>query len=149
MSDGISDSIDFRNFDVCVECIKGKQTKTRKYFAYRATNVLELIHIDICGPFRTPSWNGQQYSISFIDDYSRYACIFLIHEKYQSLDVFKSFKAEVENQLYKRIKKVKCDRGSEYYGRYDGSCEQRPRTFAKYLEEYGIVPQYIMPRRLV
>ena len=40
VSDGILDSIDFTNFDVCVECVKGKQTKTKKYVAYRATNVL-------------------------------------------------------------------------------------------------------------
>lgn len=59
VSDGILDSIDFTNFDVCVECIIGKHTKIKKYVAYRVTNVLELIHADICGPFLTPSWNGQ------------------------------------------------------------------------------------------
>jgi len=101
---------------------------------------LELIHTDICGSFHTPSWNGQQYFISFIDDYSRYAYLFLIHEKSQSLDVFKTFKVEVENQLNKRINCVRSDRGGEYYGRYDGSGEQRPGPFAKYLEECGIVP---------
>jgi len=100
----ILDSIVFISFDVCVECIKGKQTKSKKLGAYRATNVLELIHTNICGPFHTPSWNGQQYFISFIYYYSRYAYLFLIHEKSQSLDVFKTFKVEVENQLNKRIK---------------------------------------------
>jgi len=144
VSNGILESIDFTNFDVCVECIKGKQTKAKRLSAYRASDVLELIHTDICGPFPTPSWNGQQYFISFIDDYSRYAYLFLIHEKSQSLDVFKSFKVEVGNQLNKRIKFVRSDRGGEYYGRYDGSGEQRPGPFARYLEECGIVPQYTM-----
>ncbi|KAG8475050.1 hypothetical protein CXB51_031854 [Gossypium anomalum] len=37
------------------------------------------------------------------------------------------------------------DRGGEYYGRYDGSGEQCPGPFAKFLEECGIVPQYTMP----
>ena len=59
--------------------------------------------------------------------------------------MFKSFKAEVENQLGKKIKAVRSDRGGEYYGRYDGSGEQRPGPFAKFLEECGIVPQYTMP----
>jgi transposase InsO family protein len=59
--------------------------------------------------------------------------------------VFKKFKAEVENQLDRRIKSVRSDRGGEYYGRYDGSGEQRPGPFARYLEECGIVPQYTMP----
>ncbi|RVW38473.1 Retrovirus-related Pol polyprotein from transposon TNT 1-94 [Vitis vinifera] len=99
----------------------------------------------ICGPFPTPSWNGQQYFITFIDNYSRYGYLYLIHEKSQSLDVFKNFKAEVENQLSKKIKAVRSDRGGEYYGRYDRSGEQRPGPFAKYLMECGIVPQYTMP----
>ena len=43
------------------------------------------------------------------------------------------------------IKSVRSDRGGEYYGRYDGSGEQRPWPFARYLEECGIVPQYTMP----
>nr|KYP54272.1 Retrovirus-related Pol polyprotein from transposon TNT 1-94 [Cajanus cajan] len=106
---------------------KGKQTNSRKLGAERAKDVLELIHTDICGPFPTASWNGQQYFITFIDDYSRYDYLFLIHEKSQSLDVFKSFKAEVELQLGKKIKAVKSDRGGEYYGRYDGS-ERRNKT---------------------
>ncbi|XP_060974782.1 uncharacterized protein LOC133039825 [Cannabis sativa] len=115
VSDGILDSINFSDFDVCIECIKGKQTKTKKLGAKRATDVLELIHTDIYGPFPTPSWNGQRYF------------------------------AEVENQLSERIKQVRSDRGGEYYGRYDGSGEQRPGPFARYLEECGIVPQYTMP----
>ncbi|RYE19068.1 MAG: hypothetical protein EOP45_13205, partial [Sphingobacteriaceae bacterium] len=92
VSEGILDQIDFSDFDVCVACIKGKQTIKKKIGALRETDVLELIHTDICGPFPTLSWNGQQYFVSFIDDYSRYAYIFLIHEKSQVLDVFKSFK---------------------------------------------------------
>ena len=91
--------------------------------ANRSSDVLELIHMDICGPFPTESWNGQQYFISFIDDYSRYGHLYLIHEKSESLDMFKAYKAEVENQLNRRIKTVRSDRGGEYYGRYDGSGE--------------------------
>ena len=52
--------------------------------------------------------------------------------------MFKNFKAEVENQLVKRIKNAKSNRG-EYYDRYDNSDEQYPEQFAKFLEEYGII----------
>ena len=120
VSDGILDSLDCADFEICTNCIKGKQTNTRKFGANKATNVLELIHIDICGPFPTVSWNDQQYFIAFIDYFSHYDYLYLIHEKSQSLEVFKSFKVEVENQLNKRIKNVISDRGSEYYGKYDG-----------------------------
>ena len=139
MLDEILDPLDLSDFEVCVECIKGKRTNIRKLGAERAKDVLELVHTDICGPFPTTSWNGQQYFITFIDDYSRYSYLYLLHEKSQSLDVFKSLKAKVELQLGKKIKAIKSDRGGEYYGRYDGSGEQRPGPFAPFLIEWGIV----------
>ena len=112
--------------------------------ANRTSKVLELIHTYICGPFPKVFWNGQQYFISFINDYSRYGDIYLIKDKSQSLDMLKAFKVEVENQLKKRIEAVRSYRGSEYYDRYEGSGEQRPGSFAKYIEECRIIPQYTM-----
>ena len=55
--------------------------------------------------------------------------------------MFKIFKAKIENQLDKKIKDVKFDRGGEYYDRYDGLGEQCPGLFIKFLEECSIVPQ--------
>ena len=59
VSDGTLDSVDFTDFNVRVECIKGKHIKQKKPGAYKATNVLELIHTNICRTFPTPAWNGQ------------------------------------------------------------------------------------------
>ena len=81
VSNGILDSLDFVDFEICTNCIKGKQTNTRRFGANRATNVLELIHTDVCGPFPTVSWNGQQYFIMFIDGFPRYDYLYLIHKK--------------------------------------------------------------------
>jgi len=39
--------LDLSDFEVCVECIKGKQTNIRKLGAERAYDVLELINMDI------------------------------------------------------------------------------------------------------
>ena len=80
--------------------------------------------------------------ITFIDNFSQYDYLYLIHEKSQSLDVFKNYKAEVENQLSKRIKCIRSDRDGEYYDIYDESGEQHLGLFAKFLEEYGIFPHY-------
>ena len=81
VSDEILDSLDMTYFQVCIECIKGKQIEKRKFGANRCTDVLELVHTDICGPFPIASWNGQRYFITFIDDYCRYGYLYLIHEK--------------------------------------------------------------------
>ena len=78
MLDEILDPLDLSDYEVCIECIKGKQTNIRTLGAERAKDVLELVHTDICGPFPRTSWNGQQYFITFIDDYSDAATCVLI-----------------------------------------------------------------------
>jgi len=113
VSDEILEPLDLSDFDVSVECIKEKRINMRKLGVKRAKDVLELVHTNICGIFPTPSWNGQQYFISFIDDYFRYDYLYLIHKKFQSQDIFKSFKVEVELQLGKKIKAIKSDHGDE------------------------------------
>ncbi|KAK2368910.1 hypothetical protein QL285_082072 [Trifolium repens] len=87
--------------------------------------------------------HGQKYFITFIDDYSRYMDIYLLHNKNEALDAFKAFKAKVENQCGKQIKIVRSDRGGEYYSRYTEN-GQAPGPFAKFLQENGIVAQYTM-----
>ena len=117
MSDGILNSLDLTYFKVCVEYIKGKQTNVRKLSTNRSFGILKLIYTDIYRSFSTASWNDQQYFIMFIDDYSHYGYLYLIHEKFQSLDMFKIFKVEVENQLDKKIKAVNSHNSGEYYAR--------------------------------
>ncbi|RVW36102.1 hypothetical protein CK203_079658 [Vitis vinifera] len=73
----------------------------------------------------------------------RYGYVELIHEKFDSLNVFKAFKVKVELQLGKPIKVVKFDRGGEYYGRYD-EIGRNPGPFAKFLLECGIDARYTM-----
>jgi hypothetical protein len=94
----ILDSLGFSDFQTCVDCVQGKITRGRKKGATRNKGLLEIIHIDICGPF-TPA-------------------IFLIHEKSEALDMFKIYKAEIELKREKEIKVVRSGRGGEFYDRY-------------------------------
>ena len=54
VSDEILEPLDLSDFEVCVECIKGKRTNMRKLDTKRAKNILKLVHTNICGPFPTP-----------------------------------------------------------------------------------------------
>ena len=134
-------TLDFVDFETCVNCIKGKQTKKSKKGTKRSTNLLEIIHTNICCP--NIDANGPKYFITFIDDFSRYMYLYLLHSKDEALDAIKVFKVEVENQCGKQIKIVRSDRGGEYYGRYTES-GQAPSPFAKFLQKHGIVAQYTM-----
>jgi len=55
----------------------------------RNENVIELIHIDICGPIIPAVLENYRYFITFIDDYSRYGHFEVIREKSESLEAFK------------------------------------------------------------
>ncbi|KAL0400199.1 UNVERIFIED_CONTAM: hypothetical protein Sradi_2363200 [Sesamum radiatum] len=58
VNDGILTTLDFTDFDTCVDCIKGKQTNVSKKGAKRSSNLLEIIHTDICCP-DLDSYGGQ------------------------------------------------------------------------------------------
>jgi hypothetical protein len=50
-----------------------------------------------------------------IDDASRYCSVYLLKTKDEVLNCFQTYKAEVENQLEKKIKRFRSDRGGEYF----------------------------------
>ena len=99
-----------------MDCIKRKRTNKSKKNANRSSEILEIIHTNIC--CLDMDMPGHKYFIIFIDDYSRYMYVYLLHNKYEALDAFKVFKAKVENQCEKQIQIVRFDRGGKYYGRY-------------------------------
>ena len=52
--------------------------------------------------------------MTFIDDCSKYCHLYLIKTKDEVINKFKIYKAEVENQLEKKIKILRLDKGGEY-----------------------------------
>ncbi|KAK8708413.1 hypothetical protein V6N13_059455 [Hibiscus sabdariffa] len=101
----------------------------------RASDLLGLIHSDVCGPMNTQARGGYQYFITFTDDFSRYGYIYLMRHKSEALERFKEFKNEVQNQHCKSIKALRSDRGGEYLS----------QDFDELLKECGIVSQLTSP----
>jgi hypothetical protein len=56
------------------------------------------------------------YYVSFIDEFSRNTLIYFLRKKYEVFDMFKEFKALVENQIEKIIKVFRIENGGELYG---------------------------------
>ena len=50
---------------------------------------------------------GKRFYITFIDDYSRYITVYLLRNKNKARDAFIKYKSQVENQLSKKIKRLK------------------------------------------
>ena len=104
-SEGILESFDLKSDDVCEPCLLGKMTKSPfTGTCERGEDVLDLVHTDVCGPFRSPTRDGRHYYVTFTDDFSRYGYIYLIRQKSDTFEKFKEYRNEVENRLGKKIK---------------------------------------------
>jgi hypothetical protein len=113
--DGLLSSFNFESFDTCQSCLFGKMTKTPfTGQSERASDLLELVHTDLCGSMSSLARGSFQYFITFTDDFSRYGYIFLTRHKSESFKKFKEFQNEVQNQLGKITKFLRSDRGGEY-----------------------------------
>ena len=113
--DGILSSFDYESFENCESCLLGKMTRSPfSGKGERATELLALIHTDVCGPMSSKARGGYSYFITFTDDLSRYGYVYLMKKKSESFEKFKEFQSEVENQLNKKIKALRSDRGGEY-----------------------------------
>ncbi|RDX64820.1 hypothetical protein CR513_56579, partial [Mucuna pruriens] len=119
------------------------QINIKRNSATRSIELLGLIYIDICGTFDVPFWGNEKYFIIFIDDFSHYCYVYLLHENSQSVDALKVFIYEVESQLDRKVKIVSSDRGGEFCGKFNES--ECPGLFEKFLESQGICAQYTMP----
>jgi hypothetical protein len=92
----------------CQSCVQSKQPrKPHKAAEERHLAPLELIHYDICEMNGVLTEGGQRYFMTMIDDVSRYCYVYLLKTKDEALNCFKTYKAEVENQLEKKIKRFR------------------------------------------
>ena len=83
----------------------GKMTKTLFFGTMeRATDLLEIIHTDVCGPMNIEACDRYHYFLIFTDDLSRYEYIYLMKHKSETFEKFKEFQSEVENHRDKKIK---------------------------------------------
>ena len=121
----------------CEGCVMGKQHRCPypKGISYRAKEPFELIHSDVCGPMSESSIGGSRYYVTFIDDFTRYTCVYFLKNKSEVLDKFKDFHSYATNVSGKGIKVIRTDNGGEY-------CSTE---FESFLKENGIVHQLTVP----
>jgi len=85
---------------------------------------LDLIHSDLCEMNGVLTKGGKRYCMTLIDDASIFCYVYLLQTKDEALDYFKIYKTEVENQLERKIKCLRSDRGGEYFPKiFDEFCE--------------------------
>ena len=97
---------------VCVEANFAK--KPFKLIATMKTELLELVQLDLINFNNTMSNGGKKWYITFVDDCSRYTKVYLLKAKDEVEEKFLKYKAEVENQSDRKIKRLRSGRGGVY-----------------------------------
>ncbi|CAJ2634874.1 unnamed protein product [Trifolium pratense] len=100
----------------CKDCIVGRQHRNYipKNANWRASEKLQLVHSDICGPIKPTSNGGSRYLITFTDDFSRKTWSYVLTEKANVLSIFKKFKASAEKESNCQLKCLRTDRSGEF-----------------------------------
>ena len=109
----------------CRACLQGKQVRIPfKRSNWRASEKLQLIHTDVCGPMPEESLNGSKYLITFIDDCTRMCWVYFMKTKAEVNEIFFRFKREVEKESGCNIKTIRSDNGREYTsGNFRAICD--------------------------
>jgi len=106
----------------CEIYMEAKLIKAPLYSIDKSIEPLDLIHIDIYDLKFVQTRGGKKYFITSINDCIKYYYVYLLKSKDEVLEMFKHFKREVGNQLSKKIKVIRSDRGGEYDSNFDIFC---------------------------
>ena len=92
---------------------------------HKSTKVLEYIRLDLWEPTANPTFGGNRYFLSIIDDFSRRVWVYLLKDKSETFKSFKIWKTQVENQTGKKIKYLRTNNGIEFCNvEFDNFCKE-------------------------
>jgi hypothetical protein len=131
---------------LCDGCLIGKQRRSPfpAEANYRATERLDLVHGDLCGPISPPTHGGRKYFLLLVDDKSRYMWLALLRSKDEAPAAIKRWQAGVEVETKVKLRVLRTDRGGEFtsteFGEYCADRGVRRHLTAPYSpQQNGVV----------
>lgn len=115
----------------------GKQWRTPfpQKVLRRSTELLQLLHRDLCGPISPATPSSNRYFLLLVDDYSRYMWVSLLPSKDAAASAIKNIQAAGERKTGKKLIGLRTDRGGEFTA----------ASFAEYCAELGMHRQLTAP----
>ena len=98
----------------CSICPQSRQTRLpfRSSFI-KTTSPFEILHVDVWGPYSSPTYDGCTYFLTVVDDSTRCTWVFLMKYKSQSLTFLQQLSNYIENQFHTTIKVVRTNHARE------------------------------------
>ena len=121
----------------CPACVEGKMSR-EKFPTHEdvGEKPLQVVHADLCGPFRTPTRGGAIYFLLLIDHATRYTWGTLLKRKSEVVEKLKVWLPMAERQCDARVKFLRTDNGLEFIN----------TEVMAFLQAHGIERQRSCPR---
>jgi hypothetical protein len=102
---GLPDVLKKNKDEICDTCKEMKSTRLpfKEREEKRATEILEIVHSDVCGPIDPKIIGGNRFFVTFTDDRSRKSDVFFMTKKSEVLEKFKMYKLKSEGVTGKRF----------------------------------------------
>nr|GEX19625.1 uncharacterized mitochondrial protein AtMg00810-like [Tanacetum cinerariifolium] len=115
---------------LCPSCQLGKSKKSSHPLKTVNTNteILNTLHMDLCGPMRIESINKKKYILVIVDDYTRFGWVRFLRTKDETPEVIKKLIVTTQHALNATI----------YYVRTDNEMEFVNKTLTEFFESVGI-----------
>ncbi|GJV68083.1 retrovirus-related pol polyprotein from transposon TNT 1-94 [Tanacetum coccineum] len=128
----------FEKDHLCSACQLGKSKKHTHKPKTENTNleVLNTLHMDLCGPMRVQTINGKKYILVIVDDYSRFTWVKFLRSKDETPEVVIKFLKQIQVGLNKTIRYIRTDNGTEFIN----------KDLTAYYERVGIFQKKTVPR---
>ncbi|GKB98002.1 retrovirus-related pol polyprotein from transposon TNT 1-94 [Tanacetum coccineum] len=128
----------FEKDHLCSACQLGKSKKHTHTPKAKNTNleVLNTLHMDLCGPMRVQTINGKKYILVIVDDYSRFTWVKFLRSKDETPEFVIKFLKQIQVGLNKTVRYIRTDNGTEFVN----------KDLIAYYESVGIFHQKTVPR---
>lgn len=107
----LNDTSEIHSCDVCPKARQHRLPFPRSTIC--TSHPFELIHLDLWGPYHTPTYNGYHYFLTIVDDYSRTTWTHLLSTKSNALQTIIAFLAMVETQFNTKVQSIRSDNALE------------------------------------
>nr|GEV45149.1 hypothetical protein [Tanacetum cinerariifolium] len=128
----------FEKHHFCFACQLRKSKKHTHLPKAENTNfeVLNTFRMDLCGPMRMQTINGNKYILVIVDDYTRFTWVTFLRSKYETPEVVIKFLKQLQVGLNKTVIFIHTDNGTEFVN----------HDLTHYYESVSIFHQKSVPR---
>ncbi|XP_074315402.1 uncharacterized protein LOC141651597 [Silene latifolia] len=109
-------TIKFDQESLCDSCARCKHVRSsfKPKRVISTNNLLELVHMDLCGPMKVRSRGGSRYVFVLVDDYSRYVWPIFLSSKDETFDEFVVLMKLAQNKYKHNLGSIRTDPGTEF-----------------------------------